>query len=280
MITRKSAAVVCSGGVHWRFPASWITSWHHPCQRRAQGRSYASMHNSTQADAGNGNSKHSWPTSTSPTPYEIFDQVKGAPYSKARFYELVKLYHPDRHHHSLDDGIPHLTKLERYRLVVAANHILSDPERRQLYDRYGAGWGAQRDMRDSYRAADRTWRHEPGNASMNATWEDWERWYQQRDGKKQEPLYFSNGGFVVIVVLFALIGSWGHVTRASHHSADLLDMRDEKHAAISKEMRRRQSLSANLTKEDRVQHFLKQREGWGYDAPGQGHLAEARTARD
>jgi len=57
-------------------------------------------------------------------------------------------------------------------------------------------------------------------------------------------------------------------------------MRDEKHAAISKEIKRRQSLSANLTKEDRVQHFLKQREGWGYDAPGGGHLAEAGSARD
>src|SRR5690348_6812083 len=40
-----------------------------------------------------------WPEVTStnaiPSPYEIFNQKKGSPYSKHRFYELVKIYHPD-----------------------------------------------------------------------------------------------------------------------------------------------------------------------------------------
>ena len=41
-----------------------------------------------------------WPTALNPTPYDIFGHPKDAPYSKHRFYELVKLYHPDRHSHT------------------------------------------------------------------------------------------------------------------------------------------------------------------------------------
>ncbi|KAK0729495.1 hypothetical protein B0H67DRAFT_445834, partial [Lasiosphaeris hirsuta] len=212
-----------------------------------------------------------WPVSPYPTPYEIFDQSKTAPYSKGRFYELVKQYHPDRHHQTSHDGIPHQTKLERYRLIVAANNILSDPERRRLYDRYGTGWeGETANIRTRCRAADKAWRQQPGNASMNATWEDWERWHDRREGKKQEPLYMSNAGVVGIIALFALIGGYGHVSRAGTHSATLLDMRDHQQASISKIMQERQSQMAGLDKRGRVEVFLKQREGWGYDLPGHG----------
>jgi len=212
-----------------------------------------------------------WPTSLHPTPYEIFNLARGAPYSKRRFIELAKLYHPDRHTHNTDDGIPHRTKLERYRLIVTAHEILSDPERRRLYDSHGAGWEAHA-APDSARAADRAWLRQAGNASMNGTWEDWERWYQERDGKeKQEPVFVSNGGFVTIVVLLALIGGWGHVTRAGANASKLMDVREEQHVSAAKAMRQRQNQSIGLNKEERVRYFLQQREGWGYDAPVSGH---------
>lgn len=206
-----------------------------------------------------------WPTSSEPTPYEIFDLPKSAPYDKAQFYELVKLYHPDRQWHTLHKGIPHVTKLERYRLIVAANDILSNPERRRLYDLYGAGWAGQSDMQNSYRAADRMWRQEPGNPSMNATWEDWERWYNERDGKKQEPVFISNGGFAGVVVLFVLIGSVAQLTRAETNSTYLVDMRDQKNSLISNDLRRKHVQSMGLSRRDRVESFLKQREGWEHD---------------
>src|SRR5215471_15131681 len=38
----------------------------------------------------------SWPITPTFTPYELFKQERTAPYSKARFYHLVKIYHPDR----------------------------------------------------------------------------------------------------------------------------------------------------------------------------------------
>jgi curved DNA-binding protein CbpA len=185
----------------------------------------------------------------------------------------VKLYHPDRRHHTSGDGIPHPTKLERYRLVVAANEILSNPHKRRMYDIYGIGWVNESDPRARYRAADRAWRQAPGNASMNATWEDWERWRQQRDGNggKQEPIFTSNGAFASIILLFMFIGSWGHITRAGARSMHALDMREERHAAISRDIRRRQSKTAGLNREGRVQTFLRQREleNWTHDLPGQ-----------
>lgn len=241
-------------------------------------RFYATIHTGADQNRAGRNLHLRWPASPEPTPYEIFNISNDAKYSKTRFYELVKLYHPDRQHHTKHDGIPHLAKLERYRLVVAANDILSDPSKRRLYDLYGAGWEGKSNMRSKYRAADRRWREEPGNASMNATWEDWERWYQERDGKKQEPVYMSNGSFVGVIVIFILIGGWGQVTRAGSHSTSLVEQRDQRHAAISQDMRRKQTETSGLSKQDRVESFLRQRKGWDYGVqPGHSDLSHDTT---
>ncbi|CRK36032.1 hypothetical protein BN1708_006890 [Verticillium longisporum] len=56
----------------------------------ASQRSYATAHDSHAAH-------HRWPSHSNPTPYDIFAIDKATPYTKARFYELVKLYHPDTH---------------------------------------------------------------------------------------------------------------------------------------------------------------------------------------
>jgi curved DNA-binding protein CbpA len=251
-----------------------------PCQSR----NYASVEHERFDKDGKDRTQPQWPASPNPTPYEILSQTKNTPYNKLQFYELVKLYHPDRHHISAisSDAVPHLTRLERYHLVVAANDILSDPEKRRLYDISGAGWGAEPDMQSKYRDVDRKWRQEPGNASMNATWEDWERWHQERDEngnrKKQEPLYMSNGGFVGIIVLFLLIGGWGQATRAGRHSDNLLDMRDKIHGSASQELRKRQSEAARLSRQGRVESFLRQREGWEYDQPGPVRLSNGAQA--
>jgi hypothetical protein len=228
-----------------------------------QHRRHASVqHNEPSGQKEKDNIRLKWPITPNPTPYEIFCEPKSAPYSKLRYYELVKLYHPDRHHHTSHDDVPRLTKLERYRLVVAANDILSNPDRRRLYDIYGAGWGKDQDSRRDFRAAERAWRQKAGNASMNATWEDWERWYEQRDGKKQEPRFMSNLGFASLVAVFALLGSWGHITRAGIHSAELLDRREQHHISISKSMQVRQSQTAGLNREDRIKTFLRERDSW------------------
>ncbi|KUI65893.1 J domain-containing protein 1 [Cytospora mali] len=229
-------------------------------------------------DNGNGHDSHSpsWPTSNTPTPYEIFDQAKSAPYSKKTFYELVKLYHPDRHHHTshLHGTISHTAKLERYRLVVAANDILSDPAKRRAYDLYGSGWGGKDDMHNNYREADKAWRSRPGSAAYNGTWEDWERWYEQQraDGKKQDPLYMSNGMFVASIVMFVLIGGWGQASRAGSHGMHLIEMQEKKDSHIGEDMWKRKKEKAYLTREGRVENFLRQREGWAQSPVNDSHM--------
>lgn len=220
-----------------------------------------------------------WPTTKDPTPYDIFAQSRHAPYSKRIFYQLVKLYHPDRHGHafSSNDNLSRTTKLDRYRLVVAANAILSDPVKKRAYDLYGAGWGrlAANDMSNAdWREMDRAWRTRPGSAAHNATWEDWERWRDRQNGKeeRQQPLYMSNALFVATLAVFVVIGSWGQAARAANSSVALVDMRESANNHISEEMWRRRKEKAILTKEDRIENFLRQREGWGHGPGNESHL--------
>lgn len=69
----------------------------------------------------------------------------GNPYSKSRFYSLVKLYHPDSAASPASNNIPKEERLARYRLIVDAHLILSDDLKRSAYDQYGLGWGLKRD---------------------------------------------------------------------------------------------------------------------------------------
>lgn len=241
-------------------------------------RFYATIQNNSQQGTSNRHAASNkptphdavpvWPTTAHPTPYDIFAQAKTAPYSKKTFYQLVKLYHPDRHPHS-SPTLSHAVKLDRYRLVVAANTILSDPIKRRAYDLYGAGWAGTHDMSNkTFRDADRAWRREAGSAAGNATWEDWEQWHRAHDGansgEKQTPLYMSNGLFVGALALFVVVGSWGQVTRAGNHSVHLIEMRETSSQNISEEMWKRRREKAILGREERIATFLRQREGWDH----------------
>lgn len=222
--------------------------------------------------------KHRWPEVTSanavPTPYQIFGQRKGSPYSKQRFYELVKQYHPDRHDlHASDDGLSYATKIERYRLVVAANNILSDPVKRGAYDCYGAGWNGSPDVAGPRDPSDpastwggRGWGGGPGGPSQNATWEDWEKWYQREAKGPQEPRYVSNSAFVGLIMIFAAIGGIGQATRAGNYGISFIEQRDALHNNISKDLMRRRKETTTIygSREERIHSFLKQRDPEGY----------------
>lgn len=54
-----------------------------------------------------------------PSPYEIFDMHRTSAYSKHKFYELVKIYHPDRTNHVTDCEITQYERLERVRTCSA-----------------------------------------------------------------------------------------------------------------------------------------------------------------
>lgn len=219
-----------------------------------------------------------WPKLSSrnrvPTPYEILCTEKGAKYTKKRFYELAKIYHPDRVGHangsSHSSSLSGAEKMERYRLIVTAHEILSDVAKRSAYDASGAGWNG----RPEHGIPKYNWgqNHETrwsgfdtnDSPFRNATWEDWERWYQ-RDKKKQEPVYFSNGGFLVLVIAVVSIGGFGQSVRVGDY-ANVFQRRVEKvHDDASKALRLRKQESAGFgNREERLQNFLKSRDPHGY----------------
>lgn len=213
-----------------------------------------------------------WPNSTStssiPTPYEILKQKKSATYCKAQFLELVKIYHPDKQHTQDLNGLSPGTKLERYRLIIAANDILSDPAKRRAYDQCGAGWARKAGSR-SWNAQGTGWSGFDSNSARgNATWEDWEKWHRRRKVEKQAPHFMSNGGFVVLIVVFAVLGGMGEITRVGNLSRSFLEQIEAVHDDSSKDLMRRRRESLGLESMDqRVRNFLALRDpsGLGLD---------------
>ena len=206
-----------------------------------------------------------------PSPYQIFKLKKGAPYSKRRFYELVKLYHPDHHDHESSSRhtsfLSYTEKLERYRLIVAANDILSCPSKRSAYDKYGAGWNGKPEIGaikyNWNEAAGAGWSGFDANSSpaQNATWEDWEKWYQRGSKGKQEPRYFSNGSFVALIVIVAALGGIGQATRVGEHKRTFLEQIEVVHDDCSRDLQQRMKDSHDFgTKDQRIQSFLKNRD--------------------
>ena len=243
-------------------------------RRLAQHRQYADV----KSERSNSYSSEDfeWPGPLSatnlPTPYEIFKQRKGTPYSKRRFYELVKIYHPDRNSQSDSSSssgcLSHAVRLERYRLIVAANEILSDPAKRSAYDKYGTGWSGQFGFQGPYTWSQATgWSGFDDNASpaRNATWEDWEKWYQRDAKGKQEPLHFSNGGLFILIVFVAMLGAMGQFNHVGELSKTFLEQVEAIHDESSKELQRaRKETQGFKNKDTRVQNFLKVRDPIGY----------------
>ena len=187
----------------------------------------------------------------------------------------MKIYHPDRS--SSDESSPHTSclshavRLERYRLIITANDILSDPAKRSAYDRYGTGWDGRPEARsgtEKYKwGTGFSGFHDNDSPARNATWEDWERWYQrdQTQKPKQEPLYFSNGGFLSLIVFVAILGGLGQVNRVGELSKSFLEQVEAMHDETSKDLRRRRKESLGFgNKDERVRNFLKSRDPVGY----------------
>jgi curved DNA-binding protein CbpA len=214
------------------------------------------------------------PPRTTPTPYEILQADPKARYFKsARFYELVKLYHPDRHEHpsaSLTSSISKPVRLERYRLVVSAHAILSDPEKRRAYDLYGAGWAGAKSV---FPAPDFTMSQEARDACMhNATWQDWENWYDKFNPPKpgdsprkpQTPVFVSNVAFISIVGILAALAGIGQATRARETSKNYTLMVDAASNRAKGEVNQVQQTKNGLNREERIDYFLRERDPYGY----------------
>ncbi|KAI7336965.1 hypothetical protein KC315_g2550 [Hortaea werneckii] len=253
------------------------------CYATVAGDSHGDNDHSHSQDQQSQHSKqqaHVWPDPPKghihPTPYQIFGIKHNANYTKHRFYELVKLYHPDLTASEAKSSAQQV-RAERYRLLVAANAILSDPIKRSAYDRVGAGWNGRAEVPGAHGAAN----GKPGpfthgfNGSedpiwQNATWEDWERFYarkaREQDGgtvgrEPNGPLYMQNSYFIALVALLAFIGGSVNYNRAQDAGTYFVEQRDLVHDRASKELRKvRQEMSGMKGREERIQWFLRNRE--------------------
>lgn len=226
--------------------------------------------------------QHQWPAAPNgqahPTPYQIFSMKHNASYSKIRFYELVKLYHPDRINGSYSE-MPRDLKMERYRLIVAAHNILSDPLKRTAYDRFGAGWNGRAEVGEQNQATGNgkagpfspNW-SQPGDPIwQNATWEDWEKFYAKRAreqgggtaagvDREQSPYYMPHSQFILLVAFLALIGSTANYTRMENAGSYFVAQRDLVHDRSAKDLRRVRQEAAGGSRDERIQWFLRNRE--------------------
>jgi curved DNA-binding protein CbpA len=241
-------------------------------------RSYAEVHYSRGPDF---RDNMNWPiktqASTTPSPYEIFDLDKSAIYTKRRFYELVKIYHPDRHifeDNPCSRELSHGERLERYRLVILAHEILSDPIRRRAYDSHGAGWAEERTANrhtQGYYAEGSRKPYGRGKGYdespfANATWEDWERWYARDKSETAKQSYAGNyispNMFATLVLMMAVISGVAQATKGGQFSGSI----EERAQAFTQETssflndRAEKQRMDTLGSGDRVKWFLEKRD--------------------
>ncbi|KAM0525398.1 hypothetical protein ACHAPE_000102 [Trichoderma viride] len=254
-----------------------------PLCNRLQRRRYATVNEVDEkkwsdAKASSGDPIPEWPKSPRPTPYQVLGASKGAIYDKRRFYDLVKLYHPDTHDNqgnsssapsssssssSETSHLPHATRLERYHMIVAANELLSNSSKRRMYDAYGLGW-SHGDGVTTLRDIDRNWRHQQGTAANNATWEDWEHWRDAQAGKAGEPVFMSHGAFATIVVMLCVVGAIAQTNRAENSSTVYSGWVADQNSNVGRRLQRNEIMAAGLNKDERVNHFLRERENVSY----------------
>jgi DnaJ domain len=248
----------------------------HP-QTSSACRRYATVTDGVLDGDSNGTLVDTWPEPRHPhrvpTPYQILNLQRGEQYTKARFTELVKLYHPDRSVHSSHEhlcrSVPQHTRLERYRLIIAAHTILSDPVKRRAYDSYGAGWGHHEDITFRQKDGGAASSHGADSPMGNATWEDWERWYNRRDGTgSQQPIFVSNTAFVSLILVLAALGGVGQATRADSTTKTILQIRDESHQKAAKELAKVRQEAISWGKDERIAMFLRMRDPDAYQDEG------------
>ncbi|CAG8939648.1 unnamed protein product [Penicillium salamii] len=234
-------------------PLSWATlSQPHRPQGTYTSRFYATASQFSHQD-------YSWPSNSSFTPYDVLNIPRGARYSKRNYYDLVKIYHPDRplKDHPLFHQLTPEIRLQRYRIVVDAHELLSDPSKRASYDRTGAGWV------HTVPETKVDWQAPGPSVYANATWEDWERWHNRHHAPQQHVV--DQRTFVRLLILLVLFGgalqaSW--IGKLHTEVDDRLRELNEDSARFLRG-RKEDTVKQMNSNEARVQGFLIRRDPTG-----------------
>lgn len=220
-----------------------------------------------------------WPSTQFPTPYEIFHVPQSASTSdiKKRYYELVKLYHPDR----ISNPTPQAN--ERFHKIVAANALLCDTSKRSAFDAYGVGWqwagtgrharvyaGQMRGSRfDQYN------RHRRADHAETAAWDHFYTGNRTQDGDgagasggARENYYTSNTNFVGFLVFLSTVGAVVQAARLGRASAEINERADRTHFSAARDLAESRRLARDLGRDERRRLFLAHRSG---DAAGYGY---------
>lgn len=272
---RKHPAFCCCGGLpllNSPTPRSRAPRQQSSPSRRLGLSSFQTLQCRRYASAPSG-VEISWPASASFTPYDVFKQDRAAPYSKKQYYELVKIYHPDRpsnDHPSFKD-VTEEVRLRRYRLIVAAHEILSDPVKRAAYDRDGTGWHDHPDHSDPRRHSRRyaSYGDSDGTIYQNGTWEDWERYYNRHQPKQVQLV--DHRTFVTFILLLALFGGFAQASWITQYKSTFDQRLDDLNAQSARFLtgRRQQTTEELESSEARVQGFLIRRDPSGSGLKGE-----------
>jgi curved DNA-binding protein CbpA len=219
-----------------------------------------------------------WPNTPTFTPYDVLNLKRNAPYSKGRYFELVKIYHPDRpcNEHPLCRNISPEVRLQRYHIVVSAHEILSDPDRRAAYDQFGTGWKHQPKRYNTVADSTAEWGAYGPTIYANATWEDWERWHN-RHGEKQQNIV-DHRTFTRLVILLTLFGvavqaSWISQLNTGYEQR-LREVNEDSMRFLAG--RRQHTVQQMPSNEARVQTFLIRRDPTGTGLKDEEHLVYER----
>ena len=104
--------------------------------------------------------------------------------------------------------------------------------------------------------------HDP---TKNATWEDWERWYDREYGRERRhdsaaTMQFSNFGFLSIIVALVSLGGVMQGTRASVISDSVWERAERVNKESSLELQKSRRATMSGDRDERIETFVRHRE--------------------
>jgi curved DNA-binding protein CbpA len=164
--------------------------------------------------------------------------------------------------------------MQRYRIIVAAHEILSDPVKRDAYDKYGLGWHQRSELfaakggenQNGQYARYTRQKGSDDSVFRNATWEDWERWYQRNDSNRSRASAVSHGTFASFLILLSLFAGTAQAVSIGKFSSVFDERAKEVNERRARFLdgRKHDTVSQMSSQDARVQNFLIKRDPSGY----------------